>query len=192
MGGVAEACAGLRRAMGDLLTRMATLHSSKKNQTVFLINNYDLILKVLHEFNIQSEEVIKFSALCDEQIASFVDQELTHHYGRMIKFVETVKAKLAQTASPREINVDKDKCEKLIEDFGATWKAVFVQLSGEVMNFSNFIKGAEILRRVLMELAVLYKSFSDIVKTYHKDLSKNLVPDPTLTYEIKKYSRSFD
>jgi hypothetical protein len=44
---------------------------------------------------------------CDEQIASFVDQELTHHYGRMIKFVETVKAKLAQTASPREINVDK-------------------------------------------------------------------------------------
>jgi hypothetical protein len=32
-------------------------------------------------------------------------------------------------------------CEKLIEDFGATWKAVFVQLSGEVMNFSNFIKG---------------------------------------------------
>ncbi len=74
---------------------------------------------------------------------------------------------------------------------------------------------AEILRRVLMELAVLYKSFSDIVKTYHKvpqsppthsgicseshlptqlhqDLSKNLVPDPTLTYEIKKYSRSFD
>jgi hypothetical protein len=67
-----------------------------------------------------------------------------------------------------------------------------------------------------MELAVLYKSFSDIVKTYHKvpqspptrrsfirseahlptqhhqDLSKNLVPDPTLTYEIKKYSRSFD
>lgn len=192
MGGVAEACAGLRRAMGDLLTRMATLHSSKKNQTVFLINNYDLILKVLHEFNIQSEEVIKFSALCDEQITSFVDQELTHHYGRMIKFVETVKAKLAQTASPREINVDKDMCEKLIEDFGATWKAVFVQLSGEVMNFSNFIKGAEILRRVLMELAVLYKSFSDIVKTYHKDLSKNLVPDPTLTYEIKKYSRSFD
>ena len=42
---------------------MATLHSSKKNQTVFLINNYDLILKVFHEFNIQSEEVIKFSAL---------------------------------------------------------------------------------------------------------------------------------
>jgi hypothetical protein len=113
---------------------------------------------------------------CDEQIASFVDQELTHHYGRMIKFVETVKAKLAQTASPREINVDKgtathrlnatcvecswpdsshhffrrlcctDMCEKLIEDFGATWKAVFVQLSGEVMNFSNFIKGYDTTR----------------------------------------------
>lgn len=42
---------------------MAALHSSKKNQTIFLINNYDLILKVLHEFNIQSEETLQFSAL---------------------------------------------------------------------------------------------------------------------------------
>lgn len=49
---------------------MATLHSSKKNQTVFLINNYDLILKVLHEFNIQSEEVIKFSALVYQPLPS--------------------------------------------------------------------------------------------------------------------------
>jgi hypothetical protein len=113
---------------------MATLHTSKKNQTVFLINNYDLILKVLNELNIQSEEVIKFSALvlappsialcahthertptvtfavvgqCDEQIASFVNQELTNHYGRMINFVETVRAKQSQTVSPRELNVDK-------------------------------------------------------------------------------------
>jgi len=189
MGGVAETCATLRRAMGDLLTRMAALHSSKKNQTIFLINNYDLILKVLHEFNIQSEETLQFSALCEEQITSFIEQELTCHYASMIEFVNTFKR---QTAGGEHVSVRKEACEKLIEDFNATWKAVFVKVSGEVMSFSNFIKGADILRRVLTELVVLYKSFSEIVKTNHKDLSKNLVPDPTLTYEIKKYSRNFD
>ncbi len=74
---------------------------------------------------------------------------------------------------------------------------------------------AEILKRVLTELAVVYKDFSDIVKQQQqammmmahshggggkKDATmmttmislKNLVPQPTLTYEIKKYSRSFD
>jgi hypothetical protein len=42
---------------------------------------------------------------------------------------------------------------------------------------------AEILRRVLMELAVLYKSFSDIVKTYHKVHKKE--PTNTILHPLR-------
>jgi len=79
----------------------------------------------------------------------------------MIEFVNTFKR---QTAGGEHVSVRKglsepsstscyngcsgstlvrttEACEKLIEDFNATWKAVFVKVSGEVMSFSNFIKG---------------------------------------------------
>ncbi len=46
-GGVSEAIAMLRRAMEALLIRMSAEQSAKKNQTIFLINNYDLILKIM-------------------------------------------------------------------------------------------------------------------------------------------------
>lgn len=76
----------------------------------------------------------------------------------MIKFVNDVKAEQARQASYRaskgnlgtrckrtvELTDITETCEKLMDDFNATWKAVLVQLSGEVMNFSNFIKGCVI------------------------------------------------
>lgn len=80
-----------------------------------------------------------------------------------------------------------------MSDFASTWKGVIVQVSGEVMNqFSNFKTGGEILRQVLTQLAVLYGDFGDIVKQYYKSLAKDIVPRPTLTYEIKKYTPTFD
>jgi len=43
-------------------------------------------------------------------------------------------------------------------------------------------------------LTIVYGDLGDIVRQYYKDaLAKDIVPRPTLTYEIKKYTQwSFD
>jgi hypothetical protein len=62
-------------------------HKILKEKSIFLVNNYDLILSVFHDRRIVSEETIKFEKLLGEQREKFVEEELMTHFGKMITFV---------------------------------------------------------------------------------------------------------
>jgi hypothetical protein len=53
-------------------------------------------------------------------------------------------------------------------------------------------EGQEILKQVLIQLVLYYQRFQDILKKHKAgaSLAKELVPIPTIMYEIKKYGQA--
>ncbi|KAL6056094.1 Vacuolar sorting protein VPS52/suppressor of actin Sac2, variant 2 [Balamuthia mandrillaris] len=220
----------LRKNMESLLIRMsksyvdgakgnkAQQQQQKSLSIVFLINNYDLILSVLKERNVFSQDTDRFGQLLEEQMSAFISHELNKHYEPMIAFVKKTKPKIS---SP-DLRLDKAEIASLLEDFANSWKGVMFQISNEVMRyFSNFVIGTEILKQVLMQLDAVYADFSEVVKKYARDQQKDLIPPTTIRcvqpifvakrcvcvcvcvcvcaltlfpyrYELKKYSTSFE
>lgn len=54
----------LRVAVDDLLVKLARMFRKQKQQTIFLINNYDLILSVLKVGSDRSNYLLVISAKC--------------------------------------------------------------------------------------------------------------------------------
>eukprot|EP01087_Luapelamoeba_hula_P019663 TRINITY_DN6547_c1_g1_i1.p1 TRINITY_DN6547_c1_g1~~TRINITY_DN6547_c1_g1_i1.p1 ORF type:complete len:966 (+),score=202.04 TRINITY_DN6547_c1_g1_i1:3-2900(+) len=181
----------LRASIEGLLKRMVNYLSGDKNKCVFYINNYDVILSVLSTREITSVDKEKFLQAYERQIASYVALQLTTEFHAMLRYVTEYKDKAAKGQEP-----DPDDAREvggIVADFSSRWQQVILHVSGEVMNlFSNFQTGSEILKQILSHIDTLYKDFGDIVRKYYKALAKDLVARPTLTYEIKKYTHSFD
>lgn len=74
-----------------LLERMAEALSNAKEQKVFLINNYDLILSTFQEKQIISEELTKYEELLLQQREFFAEEEIRVFFPRLIQFVLQVR-----------------------------------------------------------------------------------------------------
>lgn len=82
----------LRVEMIALLDRIATSSFPKtKDQLVFFINNYDMILSIFQERHLLSDEVGKFEALLLQQRELFAEEEVKSFFPRLITFVQQVR-----------------------------------------------------------------------------------------------------
>ncbi|RHY22316.1 hypothetical protein DYB32_009536, partial [Aphanomyces invadans] len=169
------------------LETLAGVHKSTKDKCVFLINNYDLVVSVVDERKIASDETTKFDELLLQQREKFVEEELMTQYGSLIAFVQHTEATKAVDTS--------SKVEKIVREFNAQWKAGIETIHANVMKyFSNFRNGMEILKQVLTQLLLYYTRFVDVVKkswARPPSFSNDIVTTQEILYEIKKYSRSF-
>ena len=85
--------------------------------------------------------------------------------------------------------------EPLVKDFAGRWKTVIQLMHKNVItSFSNLLCGMEILKAALTQLLLYYTRLSDCVKRIGagSSLNKDLVSIPSILFEIKKYSRTFD
>lgn len=91
----------------------------------------------------------------------------------------------------------KDLVISLAKEFASTWKQQLKRIHHDVMitYFHDFRLGSEILKKVFTQLLLYYKRFEEIVKKYDKTLYDKLIQDiipvPTLTYEMKQYNIDF-
>lgn len=202
----------LRVEMIDLLSRLAHTHiMSSKDQRVFYINNYDMILTTLQSRKINSAEVGEYESLVAAQKELFAEEEVKGAFPRLVTFVAQTEqlingmsgkekdgagAKAAGAAGEETLNLDEAIVESLVRDFAANWRGGIKQINDGVLSyFANFRNGTEILKQVLTQLLLYYTRFQDIIKRAWSSkpppFSREIVTTATIMLEIKKYNRSF-
>ncbi|GAQ91388.1 vacuolar protein sorting-associated protein [Klebsormidium nitens] len=203
----------LRTALDDLLGKLARNFPRPKQQAIFLINNYDVVLAVLKEHGSEGGRTLaSFEELLASAITIFVEEELREHFGPLIAFVKT-RAVSADPDAPAAAGgagtpggssssggasaapISVAELEPLFKDFAARWKTAIESMHKDVITyFSNFVMGMEILRNALTQLLLYYTRLLDCLKRPGgggTSLGKDVVSIPSIMYEIKKYSRTF-
>lgn len=183
----------LRVAVDDLLVKLARMFSRSKQQTIFLINNYDMILAVLKEAGTEGGKTqLQFEELLKSNTTVFVEELLLEHFNDLIRFVKTRAGEETSSSSERPVTVNE--VEPLVKDFASRWKGTIEVMHKDVItSFSNFLCGMEILKAALTQLLLYYTRLSDCIKRIGggSALNKELVSISSIMYEIKKYSRTF-
>ncbi|EFJ12526.1 hypothetical protein SELMODRAFT_446594 [Selaginella moellendorffii] len=187
----------LRVAIDDLLVKLARVFKKQKQQTVFLINNYDMVLAVLREVGVDGGKTQQqFEELLKSSTTVFVEDLLREHFQALISFVKTrgVLGEESSSSTPPQSPVTVQEVEPLVKDFGERWKAAIELMHKDLItSFSNLVCGMEILRAALTQLLLYYTRLSDCIKRIDgaEALSKDLVSVASIMHEIKKYSRTF-
>ncbi|KAG5624529.1 hypothetical protein H5410_009747 [Solanum commersonii] len=183
----------LRMAVDDLLVKLSQMFAKQKLQTVFLINNYDMIISVLKEAGPDGGKIQQhFEELLKNNTAIFVEELLLEHFNDLIKFVKTRGSEDPSTGTERPITIAE--VEPIVKDFASRWKAAIELMHNDVItSFSNFLCGMDILRAALTQLLLYYTRLSDCIKRINggSTLNKDLVSISSIMYEIRKYSRTF-
>jgi hypothetical protein len=209
--------ARLRTEMIDLLSRLAHARIvSSKDQRVFYINNYDMILSCLRSRKVSSGEVQEFEDLLAAQKEYFAEEEVTAAFPRLVSFVrqtEQMMNDLAQQqqqqqqqhgqsvgespdVTPSELNLDEGIVESLVKEFASKWRGGVKQINdGVLAHFANFRNGTDVLKQVLTQLLLYYTRFQDIIKRVWAarppPFSREIVSTATIMMEIRKYNRTF-
>ncbi|XP_009779058.1 vacuolar protein sorting-associated protein 52 A-like isoform X1 [Nicotiana sylvestris] len=183
----------LRMAVDDLLVKLAQMFAKQKQQTVFLINNYDMTISVLKEAGPDGGKIQQhFEELLKNNTSIFVEELLLEHFSDLIKFVKTRGSEDPSIGTERPITIAE--VEPIVKDFASRWKAAIELMHNDVItSFSNFLCGMDILRAALTQLLLYYTRLSDCIKRINggSTLNKDLVSISSIMYEIRKYSRTF-
>ncbi|XP_031122235.1 vacuolar protein sorting-associated protein 52 A-like isoform X3 [Ipomoea triloba] len=209
----------LRMAIDDLLVKLAKMFPKQKQQTVFLINNYDMTISVLKEAGPEGGKIQQhFEDLLKNNTAIFVEELLLEHFSDLIKFVKTRGCKYFKIwccvlrlcfrtelimhnslsaedpSSGSERPITAAEVEPIVKDFASRWKGAIELMHNDVItSFSNFLCGMDILRAALTQLLLYYTRLSDSLKRIAGGtaLNKDLVSISSIMYEIRKFSRTF-
>jgi hypothetical protein len=131
-----------------LLERLGSTLTNVKDQRVFFINNYDMILSVFQERHLLSEEVNKFEALLMTQKELFAEEEIKTFFPRLVAFVIQAEHHMSESGDGKAL-LDDGIVESLVRDFAANWRTGIQQINDDVLAyFANFKNGMEILKQV--------------------------------------------
>ncbi|KAK5581807.1 hypothetical protein RB653_003385 [Dictyostelium firmibasis] len=191
----------LRSSMERLLLHFSNSFSDLKSKSIFLITNYDVVITVFTENNInQNEEgYVKFLNLLHEQIDIFVELLLFSYYRSLITFIKDTEFSCSNISN---YQIDKNQLSMLIGEFSQKWKEILSKIQTEIMtNFSNFNLGSSITKKIITQYLLYYKRFEEIYKKFIKQSSTDgnnsqlrlaFIPVSTITYEISKSYSSFN
>eukprot|EP00252_Welwitschia_mirabilis_P021348 TRINITY_DN5467_c0_g1_i1.p1 TRINITY_DN5467_c0_g1~~TRINITY_DN5467_c0_g1_i1.p1 ORF type:complete len:789 (+),score=162.25 TRINITY_DN5467_c0_g1_i1:86-2452(+) len=182
----------LRIVVDDLLVKLSRMFSRPKQQTIFLINNYDMIIAVLKESGTSGRTQMQFEELLKSNSTVFVEELLLEHFNDLVRFVKTRAGEETNSSSERPVTVEE--VEPIVKDFANQWKVKIEVMHKDVItSFSNFLCGMEILKASLTQLLLYYTRLADCVKRIagNSVINKELVSISSIMYEIKKYSRTF-
>eukprot|EP00735_Rhodelphis_limneticus_P006766 TRINITY_DN19201_c0_g1::TRINITY_DN19201_c0_g1_i1::g.2358::m.2358 TRINITY_DN19201_c0_g1::TRINITY_DN19201_c0_g1_i1::g.2358 ORF type:complete len:679 (+),score=218.02,sp/Q94KD3/VP52A_ARATH/39.65/3e-169,Vps52/PF04129.7/3.4e-134,Sec3_C/PF09763.4/2.2e-06,Sec3_C/PF09763.4/0.0073,COG5/PF10392.4/0.0014,COG5/PF10392.4/7e+03,COG5/PF10392.4/15,COG2/PF06148.6/0.0039,COG2/PF06148.6/1.1e+04,COG2/PF06148.6/1.4e+03,Baculo_PEP_C/PF04513.7/4.3,Baculo_PEP_C/PF04513.7/8.2,DUF148/PF02520.12/4.7e+03,DUF148/PF02520.12/ len=179
----------LRMQMDKLLQRQAaTFGKDPKSQAIYLINNFDLILQVLHEKNVSDSEDAKFfEEIMEAQSTIFVEEELNTYFGQLIFFVKEVEPQLA--AKKEGAVTDLKRVETIVKEFAAKWKQAIDECNTNVLkSFSNLKTATELLKKVLTQLLLYYTRFLEILKKTCRNapFMKDCVTTDLIMFEFKQ------
>ncbi|KAH6574301.1 hypothetical protein BASA50_009922 [Batrachochytrium salamandrivorans] len=183
--------ARLRNEVENLIQKMAMEFPNRKNRSIFLINNFDLVSTILSEHLSTSFDFEKqhFNELLVGHTNEFVDEELRQYIGSMIEFVQRY-----ETAANLS-TVETDKFEQLSEEFNNSWKATINAMNGSITQaFPNFQNGARILHVAMTQFLLCYRRFLTCYERRFSQGKKARVHPigiQSLMVEIKKFKSSF-
>uniref|UniRef100_A0A8C7Y083 Vacuolar protein sorting-associated protein 52 homolog n=1 Tax=Oryzias sinensis TaxID=183150 RepID=A0A8C7Y083_9TELE len=131
----------------NFVLKMAAEFPSRKDQLIFLINNYDMMLSVLMERAADdSKEVEGFQQLLLARTQEFIEEILSPPFGGMIAFVKEAEALMEKGQLDRLKN-EEARITQLVRGFSSTWKQSVESMSQDVMrSFTNFKNGTSIIQ----------------------------------------------
>uniref|UniRef100_A0A8C4IRX3 Vacuolar protein sorting-associated protein 52 homolog n=1 Tax=Dicentrarchus labrax TaxID=13489 RepID=A0A8C4IRX3_DICLA len=179
----------------NFVLRMAAEFPSRRDQLIFLINNYDMMLSVLMERAADdSKEVEGFQQLLLARTQEFIEEILCPPFGGMIAFVKEAEALMEKGQLDRLKN-EEARITQLVRGFSSTWKQSVESMSQDVMrSFTNFKNGTSIIQGALTQLIQYYHGFHKILNqpTFRSlAVRSELINLHHLMVEVKKHKPNF-
>ncbi|KAK2718942.1 vacuolar protein sorting-associated protein 52 homolog isoform X3 [Artemia franciscana] len=142
----------------NLMLRLASIFSQRRDQLIFLINNYDMILQIRLERNRNdvTKESGPFSNLLLSRTEEFVEDSLILHFGNIINFLKNAEIWIRDGKSDL-ISQNEGLGLSICRAFVDTWKKAVEILRREILGlFPNLKTGSTILQAALSELIQYY------------------------------------
>lgn len=187
----------LQATVLEFLTNLAEELPDRRSQLVFLLNNYDTLLTLMHERRVLPDGCATLEQLLWEQVGAYVDEQLKEHFSDLVASVRAAEDLL--TANPPPENpaevLDVLQLERAVTQFQGTWRQRLGQLHEEAVgSFPNVTNAMEILKQVLTQLLLLYTRLQQIVNTCFPKppqpaWARQLVPVNTILTEVRRFSR---
>uniref|UniRef100_A0A3B5MWF1 Vacuolar protein sorting-associated protein 52 homolog n=1 Tax=Xiphophorus couchianus TaxID=32473 RepID=A0A3B5MWF1_9TELE len=178
----------------NFVLKMAAEFPSRRDQLIFLINNYDMLLSVLMERAADdSKEVESFQQLLLARTQEFIEEILSPPFGGMIAFVKEAEALMEKGQLDRLKN--EERITQLVRGFSSTWKQSVESMSQDVMrSFTNFKNGTSIIQGALTQLIQYYHGFHKVLNqpTFRSlAVRSELINLHHLMVEVKKHKPNF-
>ncbi|XP_034747433.1 vacuolar protein sorting-associated protein 52 homolog isoform X2 [Etheostoma cragini] len=179
----------------NFVLKMAAEFPSRRDQLIFLINNYDMLLSVLMERAADdSKEVEGFQQLLLARTQEFIEELLSPPFGGMIAFVKEAEALMEKGQLDRLKN-EEARITQLVRGFSSTWKQSVESMSQDVMrSFTNFKNGTSIIQGALTQLIQYYHGFHKVLNqpTFRSlAVRSELINLHHLMVEVKKHKPNF-
>ncbi|XP_054164992.1 vacuolar protein sorting-associated protein 52 homolog [Oppia nitens] len=185
----------LQNEVENLILKMASLFHNPKEQLIFIINNYDMILEILIQRKKEdSKESENIKQQLTKRIQDFVEELLCPHFGAMIAFVKDCESYIDKNDLDA-LKRQESNVTDLIKSFNSGWRKALEEISREVMNcFTNFKNGNNIQQSALTQIIQYYHRFSKIVSQSpfkNNPTRSELINIHQLMVEVKKYKTNF-
>ncbi|XP_064474251.1 vacuolar protein sorting-associated protein 52 homolog isoform X2 [Ornithodoros turicata] len=179
----------------NFILRMAAEFPGRKEQLIFLINNYDMMLSVLLERTKEdSKESESFKELLTARTQEYVEEVLAPHFGGMIMFVKECEM-LQERGLIEQMRKEEKKVSSLVRSFNMGWKKAIDDINNDIMQtFTNFRNGTNILQAALTQLIQYYHRFQKVLglPPFKQSLVRaELLNIHHLMVEVKKYKPNF-
>ncbi|XP_039862590.1 vacuolar protein sorting-associated protein 52 homolog isoform X3 [Simochromis diagramma] len=177
----------------NFVLKMAAEFPSRRDQLIFLINNYDMMLSVLMERAADdSKEVEGFQQLLLARTQEFIEEILSPPFGGMIAFVKEAEALMEKGQLDRLKN-DEARITQLV-GIRTSWRSVHQQLSKcYVFSFTN-VSHILLPQGALTQLIQYYHGFHKVLNqpTFRSlAVRSELINLHHLMVEVKKHKPNF-
>ncbi|KAG7273066.1 hypothetical protein CRUP_010038, partial [Coryphaenoides rupestris] len=163
----------------NFVLKMAAEFPSRRDQLIFLINNYDMMLSVLMERAADdSKEVEGFQQLLLARTQEFIEELLASPFGGLISFVKEAEG-LMERGQLERLKNDEARISQLVRGFSASWKHSVEAMSqeGALTQLIQYYHG---FHKVLSQPALRSLPVrSDLINLHH------------LMVELKKHKPNF-
>ncbi|XP_058452516.1 vacuolar protein sorting-associated protein 52 homolog [Malaya genurostris] len=179
----------LQEEVKCFMLRMAAIFTTRKEQLIYLINNYDLVLGVLMErTRDNSKEAEAFRELLSTRSAEYVEEILAPHLGGIIQYVKDCEHMLEKEQT-EEFKRQERRSLQLVASFSVSWKKSLEELNREVfLSFPSLVTGSQLLQLALAQLVQYYHKF---YKLLTPSARAQLVNIHVIMIEIKKYKSNY-
>ena len=179
----------------SFILRMSAGLRDRKQQLIFMINNYDIILSILQEKTSgESNEAGNFRQQFTSRSNEYVEEILRPHFGELLSFVKDAEV-LIEQKEEEKLKGQQGLIERLIVTFNSGWKSSLDSINKEVLgSFPNFKNGTAILQSALTQFVQYYHRFHKIMSIF--ELSScpgrnNLINVHQVMVEVKKFKPNF-
>lgn len=181
--------AELQEEVEMFILRMASAFTERKDQLIFLINNYDMILNIIMErTRDNSKEAEIFKSRLAAKSGEYAEQILFPHFGELIQYVKECEHYF-ENAKIKELKAMESKSPAIVQSFSANWKRSLEDLNREVLiSFPNLVTGSGLLQLALTQLVQYYHRFHKLLSP---GIRSQLVNIHLIMVEMKKYKTTF-